>query len=331
MTRPSLIVTTLILLGHSACVYFPRDGQELSNRSVELNFSGYTSKPNEAVQLMMFDYQTMYDQGSGWGQWVPLVTFRSANDPTTFENGGRAYLWQGRSPLLQDPRYWEEVDGTQMIRAALYAKAGESAQSYSHLDSFRTDVNTCWSEKKGQGLNDLEIYAACKSPNSPSILVYAPCGHEGTACCLAYRTPVCRTEGTDCDADFICTREEYERRIANVPSFGVGQIRTGLYDGRDGGGGDYPQSLAGYGSTVSIPDAPDPGRSGLDLIFNGDSKIDHSQCYLAGEKTCCLGPPPFGGPQLCRHRYACPHPDYVTGVYRYGGAYVCGICMGIDC
>jgi hypothetical protein len=255
------------------------------------------------VNLQAFDFENNH--------WVPFSTFVSQTEPHRDAKGTEAYGWEGAALLPSHGRYWRQDPNAHNLYANIRLISGEFP-----LHTFDKEADACIQRESKNG--GLAVLNQCKSSSSPVITIKRPCGYQASACCKGNALP-CRGE-LACDSEGICTRAQWEVQGGNTAGSGVGNLSPQFIGPEDLRGDPNPVQYPGLGGPSGIG-PPDDGGA-----------VDHSICQRAGEKSCCAGPPPFGGPMWCQHRYICQSNDHpVTGVYRYGGGYVCGWCVGWNC
>lgn len=304
-----LIFSLFLALVCSACVNSPRNGDTVFLTEEEVTFSGYLGAPETPVNLQAYDFENNH--------WVPFTTFVSQSDPQTDALGTKVYWWEGASTIPGNGRFWRQDPDSNHIYANLRAVVNEIP-----IHSFDKDADSCMEQQKDKGM--AAVLKECQSPESPVITVQRPCGYRASACCKGNADP-CRGE-TACNGEGICTRAQWEANASGgAPGSNGGSLELQEFGPGSFGSGFGPEDLRGDPNPVQYPGLG--GASGLEPPDDG-GPVDHSICRLVGEKRCCASPGIAPGPEWCQDKYLCQSDNYVTGVYRYGGGYVCGACWG---
>lgn len=279
-------LTSFALLLLAGCMVSPRNGDELPTRWSDVTFQGFVPVQRLPVKVAAYNYD--------YKQWDTVQTYTSGTNAIHDEAGQDWFEWKGTAKLPQGSQYWMQDDSGERIVAQVKSYIGDDIGLAGFDTSGPHDgANQCMADHAGGG--GVEIINSCKSELSPSVLVSAPCGDAGEACC---DQPQCKP-GLGCNGSGRCETCGGNGQVCCAKG-----CNSGLYCGPDARCGTVPNP--GYKPQVWFE--PDP-----------------NQCWFVETDTNC-----YGVVQTCTHVWHCGHDNNLNPIVRKDAEEVCGVCIGFD-
>jgi len=179
-----------------ACSLSPRNGQKLAQPWDSFNWSGYTQKPNDAIELRV----TSTASPTGY------ATIDRATTTTTITQDGAGTKWYQYTKTaglpFDDSKQVRALWRSDDVGAATQRKVRAQMQSYTSnsgpLASFDDNdaTNTCLQNAP----NGVYGMFNCSSASTPWARIEAPCGKSGQACCY----DAVRSTRFACDKNLRC-------------------------------------------------------------------------------------------------------------------------------
>jgi hypothetical protein len=195
-------------------------GSPQNNQVVDANlpikFSGHLPEQNgQAPQVrveinyfsLMFHEQIKKFIKDGAGYSSPLANFPvSSGDPFVDANQVKWYSWSGKMkiPFIT----WQMVQGQNLLAVIVWANVKDTKTYLPTFDftfDFNAPSNLECDAAKQSGKWDAAIIA-CKSPQSPVVMLFSRCGGYKEPCCKAAMIG----PPSNCSAPYECTAMTYE-------------------------------------------------------------------------------------------------------------------------